>query len=100
MTASIARRRVPGTNRDYDLWFAVCHECGWRSDYFSNRTIQGRQVAQDRADSHRCKTSREEPAMKRSDLHACTDCGGPLVPAFATTANYERCRRCGHVFPA
>jgi len=29
----------------------------------------------------------------------CRDCGGPLVRAFDASANYDRCRRCGHVFP-
>ncbi len=28
----------------------------------------------------------------------CPDCRGPLAQAFATTAAYVRCRRCGHVF--
>jgi len=31
-------------------------------------------------------------------MERCKDCGGPLVQAFATTTNYLRCRRCGHVF--
>lgn len=30
----------------------------------------------------------------------CPDCGGPLAQAFPTTTAYDRCRRCGHVFPA
>jgi hypothetical protein len=30
----------------------------------------------------------------------CRDCDGPLVQAFSTTRAYDRCQRCGHVFPA
>jgi ribosomal protein S27E len=30
----------------------------------------------------------------------CKDCGGRLTQAFGTTKAYDRCTRCGHVFPA
>ena len=29
----------------------------------------------------------------------CTDCGGYLARAFASSSDYLRCKRCGHVFP-
>lgn len=46
--------------------------------------------------------------MPAPDPTRCRDCGGPLVEAFGPSdpaplaprySQYDRCRRCGHVFP-
>lgn len=55
MTASVDRYRTPSGNRDEDRFRATCSACGWTSlAWHSNRTIEGRRLAERDAKEHRC----------------------------------------------
>ena len=56
MTATVDRYRTPSGNRDEDRFRAVCTACGWKSlAWYSNRTIEGRRLAERDAKEHRCR---------------------------------------------
>jgi len=58
--ATVERYRAPSGNRDEDRFRAVHAACGWRSlGWHSNRTIEGRGLAERDAREHRCP----EPAV-------------------------------------
>lgn len=49
--------RIPAKsgNRDNDYWQAKCGDCGWVDPaLYSNRTIEGRELAQRNAAEHTC----------------------------------------------
>lgn len=53
--ARIERYRAPSGNRDEDRFRAVCDSCDWKSPaWHSNRTIEGRTLAERDAQDHRC----------------------------------------------
>lgn len=54
MTATIERYSAPSGNRDADMFRAVC-TCGWKSlAWHSNRTVEGKRLAERDANQHRC----------------------------------------------
>jgi len=59
MTASVERYSAPSGNRDADMFRATC-ACGWKSlAWHSNRTIEGRALAERDATEHRCQPKEE-----------------------------------------
>lgn len=50
----VERWHAPSGNRDHDRWFAVCLICGWSGVMHSNRTIEGRRLAERDAAQHTC----------------------------------------------
>lgn len=53
--AEVERYRAPSRNRDEDRFRAVHPACGWRSlAWHSNRTVEGRRLAERDAREHRC----------------------------------------------
>lgn len=55
MTTTVKRLSAPSGNRDADYFQPAC-TCGWTGAAYSNRTIEGRTLAEKRATEHRCKT--------------------------------------------
>lgn len=53
--ASVKRIRAPSGNRANDRFQAVHPACGWSGAYHSNRTIEGRKLAQRDAREHRSR---------------------------------------------
>jgi len=61
MTATVERYRTPSGNRDEDRFRAVCAGCSWRAlGWHSNRTIEGRALAERDATQHRCPDEKRE----------------------------------------
>lgn len=55
LATNVDRYRAPSGNRDEDRFRATCPDCGWKSlAWHSNRTIEGRKVAEREAAQHRC----------------------------------------------
>lgn len=55
-TATVDRYRTPSGNRDEDRFRAICAACGWKSlAWYSNRTVEGRRLAERDAKEHRCR---------------------------------------------
>lgn len=46
MPALVVRLWAPSGNRDNDYFQPLCGECNWRGATYSNRTIEGRQLAE------------------------------------------------------
>jgi hypothetical protein len=62
--ATVERYRAPSGNRDEDRFRAVCNSCDWKSlGWHSNRTIEGRRLAERDAAQHRCAKVEPEPTM-------------------------------------
>lgn len=62
--ATVERYRSPSSNRDDDRFRAVCNSCDWKSlGWHSNRTIEGRRLAERDAAQHRCAKVEPEPTM-------------------------------------
>jgi len=60
MTATVERYRTPSGNRGEDRFRAVHAACGWRSlAWHSNRTVEGRRLAERDATQHRCPDQKE-----------------------------------------
>lgn len=53
--ATVERQFAPSGNRDADYFQPKCAKCGWEGAPYSNRTIEGRQLAERDADAHRCR---------------------------------------------
>jgi len=53
--ARVKRHRAPSGNRDADYFQPVCDACGWEDANYSNRTVEGRSLAEKRAAEHRCR---------------------------------------------
>lgn len=53
-TATVVRIKAPSGNRDNDYWQPVCSQCPWKGGLYSNRTVQGRTLADRDATEHRC----------------------------------------------
>ena len=54
MSATVVRYKAPSGNRDNDYFYAEC-PCGWTGAYHSNRTVEGRRLAERDARLHvRC----------------------------------------------
>lgn len=51
--ATVKRLPAPSGNRDNDYFQPVC-ACGWKGALYSNRTVEGRTIAQRAASEHRC----------------------------------------------
>jgi hypothetical protein len=51
--ATVKRLPAPSGNRDSDYFQPVC-ACGWQGALHSNRTVEGRTIAQRAASEHRC----------------------------------------------
>lgn len=51
ITATVKRVPAPSGNRDADYFQPVC-VCGWQGANYSNRTIEGRQLAAKHAADH------------------------------------------------
>jgi hypothetical protein len=47
-------KRIPARsgNRDNDYWQATCNTCPWKGALSSNRTTEGKRLAQRDADDH------------------------------------------------
>lgn len=56
-TATVTRHRAPSGNRDADSFAATCERCGWTGASHSNRTIEGKSLAERDAQQHRCRTN-------------------------------------------
>lgn len=53
MISSVRRHHAPSGNRDHDYFRAECTSCDWTARAMhSNRTIEGRALAQRDADDH------------------------------------------------
>ena len=52
-SAVVVRLRAPSGNRDADYFQLQC-SCGWVGAAYSNRTAEGRALAERHADEHRC----------------------------------------------
>ena len=52
MTAIVVRYGASSGNRDHDYFRPECGECGWTGAMYSNRTIEGRQLANRDAVDH------------------------------------------------
>lgn len=50
--AHVERYRSPSGNPDHDYWLPRCPKCPWTGAYYSNRTIEGRSLAQRDAEDH------------------------------------------------
>lgn len=72
MSAIVRRIRARG-NPDHDYWQPGC-ECGWAGALYSNRTVEGRDLAERHADQHRCRLGRVEEDARR--LRIAADCVG------------------------
>ena len=53
--ARVKRHRAPSGNRDADYFQPVCEACGWEGASYSNRTVEGRTLAEKHAAEHRCR---------------------------------------------
>ena len=53
-TAAVERLRAPSGNTDHDHFRAGCSQCGWKGSPHSNRTVEGRRLAERDASQHRC----------------------------------------------
>jgi len=54
MTARVERLSSPSGNRDNDYFQPTCDACGWKGASYSNRTVEGRTLAEKHAAEHRC----------------------------------------------
>lgn len=54
MTQTAVAHRIPAKsgNRDNDYWQAKCPQCPWVGGFHSNRTIEGRTLAERDASEH------------------------------------------------
>lgn len=50
-TATVKRHKAPSGNRDNDYFQAVC-SCEWSGGMHSNRTVEGRSLAERDRDDH------------------------------------------------
>jgi hypothetical protein len=57
MTATVTRLPAPSGNRDNDHFRPECPACGWKGALHSNRTVEGRSLAERDAREHKCKTA-------------------------------------------
>ena len=53
-TTTVKRIAAPSGNRDNDYLRPECFTCGWRGALYSNRTVEGRTLADRHASVHRC----------------------------------------------
>lgn len=94
--ATIKRYRAPSGNRDEDRFRAVHAACGWRSlAWHSNRTVEGRRIAEREAQQHRCpKPVVDEPVEEDKPGDPTINLGtrvaavlaGSIVPVASITA--------------
>ena len=52
--ARVVRLSAPSGNRDNDYFRPECRECDWHGAAYSNRTIEGRELADRDARQHTC----------------------------------------------
>ena len=50
----VVRYFAPSGNTDADYFSPRCDVCGWSGAFHSNRTIEGRRIAERQATDHRC----------------------------------------------
>lgn len=82
-TATVERYRAPSGNRDEDRFRAVHPACGWRSlGWHSNRTVEGRRLAERDAQQHRCAEVDERRAAD-ADTASGTDADRVTISARA-----------------
>lgn len=65
-TATAVRIKAPSGNRDNDHWQAACGACPWKGALYSNRTVEGRTLADRDATGHRCADPVDVEMMHRS----------------------------------
>ena len=65
MTTTVNRISAPSGNRDNDYWQAACSACPWQSALYSNRTIEGRTLAERDRTEHVCKKRFTVEAMHK-----------------------------------
>lgn len=56
-TATAVRISAPSGNRDNDYWQAQCSSCSWKGSSHSNRTVEGKSLAERDAEQHKCKAA-------------------------------------------
>ena len=56
-TARVVRLSAPSGNRDNDYFQPQCDTCNWHGASYSNRTIEGRELADRDARQHTCLQS-------------------------------------------
>ena len=54
-TARVVRLSAPSGNRDNDYFQPQCDACNWHGASYSNRTIEGRELADRDARQHTCR---------------------------------------------
>lgn len=65
MSAKVERISAPSGDRDADYFRARHDDCGWVDPaMYSNRTVEGRRLAQRNADEHRCPQPSNDDAMQ------------------------------------
>lgn len=83
MTAIVKRHRAPSGNRDHDRFQAACRSCGWASPtFYSNRTVEGRRLAERDAEDHNqkphtCPACQLNPTTGRhfrGEVSLCGEC--------------------------
>lgn len=52
MSAQVVRQVAPSGNRDGDYFYAVCEAHEWAGAFYSNRTVEGRTLADRDAAAH------------------------------------------------
>ena len=57
--ARVVRLSAPSGNRDADHFRPTCPHCGWSGVHYSNRTIEGRRLAERDAERHRCPSAND-----------------------------------------
>lgn len=55
MNATVKRLRSASGNRDHDYFQPQCSTCNWKGAPYSNRTVEGRTLAERDAEQHRCR---------------------------------------------
>ena len=60
-TARVVRLLAPSGNSDYDYFCPRCDACNWHGASYSNRTIEGRQLAERDARRHTCRLYSHNP---------------------------------------
>lgn len=85
MTATVKRYSAPSGNRDADYFYAECTPCQWKGGMHSNRTVEGRTLAERDAAQHRCKNPAAVRFLIQNDTAACdlTDEDRETVEAYA-----------------
>ena len=60
-TAQVVRLLAPSGNPDNDYFRPQCDACNWHGPMYSNRTIEGRQLAERDARQHTCRLYSHNP---------------------------------------